>query len=125
MAWLRSLLVMVLLAVPATAAGMPRRVLIIHSFGRDFAPFHEVASEFRTQLARQSPEPVEFLEGSLEMAPLDGAERDQPLFAFLLAVFSGAQPDLIVPIGGPAALFLGRHRDALFPGSPILVVGVD
>jgi len=43
-----------------------RRVLILHSFGRNFAPFTAVSSTFRAELAQQSAEPIEFLEASLE-----------------------------------------------------------
>ena len=39
-----------------------RRVLILHSFGRDFAPFNALSSSFRTALAGQSATPIEFFE---------------------------------------------------------------
>ena len=32
--------------------GTAQKVLLIHSFGRDFAPFHLVASHFRTELGK-------------------------------------------------------------------------
>ena len=32
------------------------------------------------------------------------------------------KPDLVVPIGSPAALFAANNRDRLFPEAPILVV---
>jgi FixJ family two-component response regulator/signal transduction histidine kinase len=109
----------------ARAADGPRRVLLVHSFGRDYAPFHEVASRFRTELARLSPQPVEFLDTSLEMARFDGADRDRPLLDFLAAVFDPTRPDLVVAIGAPAAAFCSRHSADLFPGVPRLVVGLD
>ena len=54
----------------AAGADTPRvrRVLILHSFGRDFASFSAVSSGFRTELAQQFAVPIEFLEASLETA---------------------------------------------------------
>ncbi len=48
-----------LFALGAEAAG-PKRVLILHSFSRDFAPYDAIASTFRTDLARRSTEPLTF-----------------------------------------------------------------
>lgn len=120
-----SALALVLAAFPCSGAGPSFRILIIHSFGRDYAPFHLVASQFRTELAKRSPRPVEFVEASLEMARFDGAERDLPLVEFLRSVFKEDAPDLLVPVGAPAALFCQRHRQELFTEVPSLVVGID
>jgi hypothetical protein len=58
----------VALAGHAATVEAPRvkRVLVLHSLGRDFAPFSAASSRFRTELARQSVAPIEFLEVSLE-----------------------------------------------------------
>lgn len=110
-------------AVPGAEG--PRQVLLIHSFGRDFAPFDEVAGQFRTELARRGSGAMEFTEASLELARFDGAERDAPLLDFLTAVFKHRPPDLVVPVGAPALQFCTRHRTGLFPGVPMLALGVD
>jgi PAS domain S-box-containing protein len=121
-----SLLLLGLSAVSVTAQdGATRRVLLIHSFGRDFAPFNLMASHFRTELGKLYPERVEFVDASLEMARFDGVEKDEPLLTFLAAVFAQKPPDLLVPIGAPAALFCHRNRASLFPKVPILAVGLD
>ncbi|MCW5559254.1 MAG: hypothetical protein KIT22_15665, partial [Verrucomicrobiae bacterium] len=118
-------LIVFLPALRLLAADSPRRVLLVHSFGRDFAPFNEVSAQFRTELARRSPEPVEFLDASLEMARFDGVERDEALLEFLAAIFQDRAPDLVAPVGGPAAQFCLRHRPALFPQAPLLALGMD
>ena len=67
------------------AAEATRRVLVLNSFGRDFAPYRSIVSAFRTELARLSPAPVDFLEVSLETVRfeklsqtlLDAGEADQ------------------------------------------------
>ncbi len=122
---LRSILLLVFCAWPATASDSPRRILIVHSFGRDFAPFDEVSGHFRTELARRSQQPVEFLDASLEMARFDGLERDEPLLDFLAAIFQDRAPDLLVPVGAPAAQFCLRRRASLFPRTPMLALGME
>jgi signal transduction histidine kinase len=121
---LRSLCLVLLFSLPAMAE-QPQRVLLIHSFGRDFAPFHVMTSRFRSELAMKCPQPVEFVETSLEMARFDGAERDAPLRQFVTAIYRENEPDLIVAIGAPAAFFCERNRAGMFPETPLLVVGAD
>ena len=113
-------------AAPAESpAASPRHVLIIQSFGREFAPLDAVAQEFQAVLRTQSPLPVEFSEASLERARLDGPDREQPLIEFLAATHKTNPPDLVVPLGAPAVLFTHRNRARLFPSAPALAVGAD
>jgi len=111
----------------AHGAEAPRvkRVLILHSLGRDFAPFSAAAAGFRTELARQSAEPIEFLEASLETARFTEVMSETPFVEYLRALFADRPPDLLVPFGAPAMNFLLRHRENLFPGVPLLVGTVD
>jgi PAS domain S-box-containing protein len=103
----------------------PRRVLLVHSFGRDFAPFTQVVEGFRAELSRVGPQPVEFYETSLEMARFHGIDREEPLVVYLESVFGGRGPDLVVPFGAPAVHFCHRNRSRLFPGVPVLAAGAD
>ena len=102
-----------------------RRVLILHSFGRNFAPFTAVSSTFRAELARQSAVPIEFLEASLESTLFAEAGSETPLVEYLRALFTKRPADLIVPIGAPALFFLQRHSDVLFTRVPVLSVAAD
>jgi hypothetical protein len=102
-----------------------RRVLIIQSFGRDFAPYNNVVTAFREELPKKYAQTVEFYEASLEMGRFDGENRDRPLVDYLMATLDGIPPDLIVAICAPAAMFHQRHRESLFPGVPLLVVAAD
>lgn len=102
-----------------------QRILLVHSFGRDYAPFTQVVAGFREELSRISPRPVEFYETSLELARFDGVEREEPLVTYLESVFGGRRPDLVVPFGAPAILFCDRNRDRLFPNAPVLAAGAD
>jgi signal transduction histidine kinase len=55
--------------LPATASGEPRgepkRVLMLHSFGRDFLPWSEYARTIRLELEQQSPWPLDLQEHTL------------------------------------------------------------
>lgn len=112
---------------PTTGAAVSpvKRVLILHSFGRDFAPFSAASSGFRTELAGRSRAPIEFLEASLETARFAEGGSEAPFVEYLRALFAERRPDLLVPFGAPAMNFLRRHRDRLFPGVPLLVGAVD
>ena len=89
------------LALAAQAASTPKRVLIVHSFGRDVAPFDTVASSFRRELASHAPGPVVFLETSLDAGRAVGSNEENAFAAYLKARFSDPGPDLIVTVGGP------------------------
>jgi ABC-type uncharacterized transport system substrate-binding protein len=102
-----------------------KRVLILHSFGRDFAPYNAVSSSFRTELARQSSTPIEFLEASLETVRFTESGSEIPIVDYLRILFADRPPALVVPFGAPAMNFLQRHRERLFPGVPILFSALD
>ena len=110
-----------------TGAETPRvrRVFILHSFGRAFEPFHTVSSDFRTELALQSAAPIEFLEASFETSLYAEGGSETPFVDYLRALFAERPADLLVLIGAPAMHFVQRHREALFPGVPVLVVAAD
>jgi len=113
------------LATLCASAASPKRVLLIHSFTRDFAPFNTFSAILRTELVSQSPEPVDVFEVSLESARSDDPVLERPLVDYLLALLSGHRLDLVVPIGGPAARFAQRHRQALFADTPMLIAATD
>ena len=60
------LIVVLALLAPVAGAAEPKRVLLIHSSGRDFAPGDAVSQSFRSELARQFEQPVAFHEISLQ-----------------------------------------------------------
>jgi len=121
----------VVFALTATAqdasrpAPSPRRVLIVDSFGSYFEPFSSASSSFRTELASQSPEPIEFYEVALETARFAEGNIDRPLAEYLRVLFEQRPPDLVVPIGSPALRFCARHRESLFADVPILAAATE
>ena len=123
--WRRLSVALLLLSLASTAVAAPRRVLVLHSFGRGFEPFTRFASAFRTELAETSPDPIEFHEITLETALFAGAESEMP-FAEYLSAFDATRPlDLVVATGGSAINFVQRNRERLFRSTPVLFAGVD
>jgi C4-dicarboxylate-specific signal transduction histidine kinase len=113
-------------ALPSLAENTaPKRVLILYSFGQQFEPFRSPASVFRTELALQSPDPIEFYEASLETARFAEGDIDRPQADYLRALHANTPMDLVVTVGAPAFRFAERHHAQLFPDVPLLVSVTD
>lgn len=106
-------------------ASETKRVLLLHSFGPDVKPWSDYARAIRSELVRQSPWPIDLHEHSLVTARYKDETPERPFVQYLLSAFSNHQPDLIVSIGAPAAAFVQRHRQQLFPAAPMLLTVVD
>jgi signal transduction histidine kinase len=113
------------LAFAASAAAQPaaRQVLLLNSFGRAPHTFH--TQVFRTELARRSPQPLNFLEVSIEPAPFRSNSEAGPVVDYLRATVVGHHLDLVVAVGGPAAGFAQKYKQELFPETPLLLAAVD
>jgi signal transduction histidine kinase len=116
--------VVFLFAMTGAALSEPKRVLLLHSFGRNFAPWNEYARDFREELGRQSPQPINLYEASLASALYEDVE-EAPFIDYLRALFVNRPLDLIAAIGGPAVNFMQRHRHELFSSTPAVYVAVE
>lgn len=121
-AWLS---VAFLMFATAEAATEPRRVLIVHAFGHAYSPWSDMAASFREELIKNSSEPIDIYEVSLDTARVQDPHDERPFVEYIRAVLSGRKLDLIVPVGAPAAFFIQRHREMIFPTTPMLIVGAD
>ncbi len=102
-----------------------KRVLLLHSFGREFAPYDSATAAFRTELAQRSSEPVSFYDASLAAGEAPGTDVQQLLLELLRHRFAGSPPDVVVTFGSAAAVFYLQNRDKLFPGTPVVIYAVD
>jgi PAS domain S-box-containing protein len=107
------------------SAAAPKRILILNPFGHDVAPFSTAISAFRATLARELEEPADVYEIPLELARIEEPEGEVPLVDFLEGRIKSHPVDLVVLVGGASAQFAFRHRDRLFPDTPVLLVGAD
>jgi signal transduction histidine kinase len=119
------LAILLLLITFGSATAEPKRILILHSFGRDFAPFADFSSLFRERLVSASHDPIDFYEASLDSTRYAGNQDDTPLLEYLRILSSSRTLDLIVTTGGPAARFIQRHRSELFQNTPVLFTAVE
>lgn len=106
-------------------AAEPKRVMLLHSFGRDFKPWSEYAKSIRAELDRQSPWPLDITDHSLVTALSSDEDPESPFVEYLRALFAKRPLDLIVSIGAPAAAFVQRHRQQLFADTPMVFTAVE
>jgi len=103
----------------------PKRVVMLHSFGPRFKPWSDYAQTIRSEISQRWREPVDFLDHSLVNARQDD-EPSEAAFAEYLRTLYGNRPiDLIVAIGAPAAAFIQRYRQRLFPKTPMVFTAVE
>ncbi len=103
----------------------PKRVLILHSFGRDFRPWADYARAIRVELDRQSPWTLNIQDHSLIIGRSIDDNPEAAFVEYLNALEAKRPPDLIICLGAPAANFVQRHRSDLFPGTPLLLTSVE
>jgi ABC-type uncharacterized transport system substrate-binding protein len=101
----------------------PKHVLMLHSFGLRFKPWSSYADAIRAEMSRRGN--VDFQDRSLANARLDSDKSDGPFVEYLHALNADKPPDLIVAIGAPAAVFVQRHREDLFPKTPMVFTAVE
>jgi signal transduction histidine kinase len=134
---LRNLLFLAFAAAAAMALGLSlplsspasandtKQILVLHSFGREFKPWSEYAKAIRLELERQSPWPLDIQEHALVTARSSDENPEAAFVDYLHALHAKRKPDLIVSIGAPAAAFVQRHRQHLFPDAPMVLTVVD
>jgi len=114
-----------LLVANGLFAASPKRVLVVHSFGSVAPPFTTHSIAFETELVEKMGERVDLDEVSLDMARYADPNLQEALVEYLQKREAHWHPDLVVPIGSPAGVFVEHYRDRLFPDTPILYTGMD
>jgi signal transduction histidine kinase len=120
------LLAFVVFCAPIGAmAKEAKRVLLLHSFGPEFAPYELIVATIRTELAKGSSEPIAVYDASLDAGQTSGPEDAQAFLDLLRRRFAGSPPDVVITIGPPAASVYPLNRDNVFPGTPLVLAGLD
>lgn len=112
-------------AVERKLGGELKRVLILHSFGREFRPWSEYARRIKAELEQQSPWPLDVQEHTLLTARFNNPGPEAPFVDYLASLYQGAFPDIVLSIGAPAARFVQRYRSKLFPDTPMVLTVVE
>jgi hypothetical protein len=111
--------------LPAAARSETRHVLVLSSSERPFAPQSEFADALVRDLIRESREPIQFADVSIQAARASDSAPDASIARRIHAAFGSGRLDLVITIGGPAATFAQQFRQELFPATPTLIAGVD
>ena len=114
-----------ILAYSPVMAAESKTVMLLHSFGPDFKPWSDYARGIRAELHRQTSWPLDIVEHALIAARFSGDDPEGPFVEYLRALYTKQRLDLIISIGAPAADFVQRHRQKLFPTTPMLLTVVD
>ena len=116
-----------LVAMLGSAAAETKRVLMLHSFGRDVKPWSDYARNIRAELDQQSPWSLEISDHSLMTARFidEDSEAPAPFVEYLRALYAKRPPDLIVSLGAPAVVFVQRYRQELFATTPMVFTAVE
>jgi PAS domain S-box-containing protein len=113
------------LGLKNAAADEPKRVLLVHSFGSTAPPFTVESTAFETELVGMMGGSVDLDEVSLDMARYPDRDMQEAIVDYLQKRHAKWHPDLVVPIGSPAAIFVATYRDRLFPETPIVYASAD
>lgn len=118
---------MVVVSGPALGAdrSAPKRILLLHSFGRDFRPWSEYALSIKAALEQRAPWPLDVQEHTLLTARFNNPGPEEPFVDYLRSLYTGVPPDVVISIGAPAARFAQKYREQLFPHTPMVLTVVE
>ena len=112
-------------AASSEAQQVARQVLLLQSVNRGNLAIDQFTGNFRVELDQRADTPVNVVQVVVGPAGFVAAS-EQALVSYIRSTFvDRPDPDLIMSIGGPAAVFARKHRQQLFPGTPLLFAGVD
>ena len=111
---------------PAIEAQPPvQQVLVLQSFHRGSLPVDYFTGNFRVDLDQRAQRPVNVVQIVVGPTGFVGAP-EQAVVDYIRSTFADRpKPELIVTIAGPAAVFARKHRQDLFPDTPLLFASVD
>ena len=98
---------------------------MLQSVDRGNLTLDQFTGNFRVELDQRAEKPVNLVQVVVGPTGLVGAS-EQAAVDYIRSIFvNRSKPDLIVAIAGPAAVFARRHRQQLFPDTPLLFGAVD
>ena len=116
---------LVIAAASSDAQSPVNQVLILQSLDRGNLVLDQFTGEFRVNLDQRVARPVNVVQVVVGQRGFVTAP-DQAVVDYVRSMYADRPPpDLIVTVGGPAAVFGRKHRQDLFPGRPLLFASVD
>jgi signal transduction histidine kinase len=122
-AWLGCLLFIVAPASQAQPA--VKQVLVLQSLDRGNLTLDHFTGNFRVSLDQRAGKPVNVVQVVVGPTGFVGAP-DQAVVDYIGSIYADRPaPDLVMTVGGPAAVFARKHARQLFPTTPHLFASVD
>ncbi len=98
---------------------------MLQSLDRGNLTLDHFTGNFRVSLDQRAGNPVNVVQVVVGPTGFVGAP-EQAVVDYIRSMFADRPPpDLIVTVGGPAAVFARKHRRQLFPETPLLFASVD
>jgi len=116
---------LLLSAAPSDAQPAVRQVLVLQSFNRGNTTVDQFTTNFRVELDQRVEGSVNVVQVVVGPTGFVSAP-EQAVVDYIRSTFvNRPNPDLIVTIAGPAAVFARKYRQQLFPETPVLFASVD
>jgi signal transduction histidine kinase len=110
----------------AAAAQTPEgpTVLTIHQGAENF-PSNPVYDEaIRRALLANIHKPLQYFAEYLDPEPLTSEQEDEALADYVRRKYQGHHVDVVIAVNDEAVRFALKYRDDLFPGAPIVYIGL-
>jgi signal transduction histidine kinase len=118
------LLIWALLFLPAGTRAqqtpVPKRVLVLYWYDKDFPGHVKWDDSFRSALKATSDRTIEYYPEYLEANRFPGAVQSEALHRYLKQKYSDRTIDVVVAQSEVSLYFLAKYSDDLFPNTPIV-----
>ena len=117
---------LLVLGAAANGSAQPvRQVLLLQSVDRGNRVIDQFTGNFRVELDQRAEKPVNVVQVVVGPAGFVGAS-EQAVVDYIRSIFiDRPKPQLLMTVGGPAAVFARKYREQLFPDTPLLLASVD
>ena len=117
---------LLMLGAAVNAVAQPvRQVLVLQSVNRGNLTIDEFTGNFRVELDTRADKPVNVFQVVVGATGFVSAPEQATVGYIQSAFIDRPQPNLIITVGGPAAVFARKYRQQLFPDTPLLFAAVD
>ena len=113
------------LLAPELQAAEPKRVLMLHAFNYTFPATSVIADAARKRLLEHSPQSIEIDAEFLDLARNTDAAHEVRAATYIRDKYGQRPPDLVMTLGSAALPFILRHRDTLFPNTPVVFTSIS
>jgi signal transduction histidine kinase len=116
---------LLLIAAAGEAQTAVKQVLVLQSLSRGNLTLDHFTGQLRANLAARDRTSVNIVEVVVGATGFVGPP-EQAVVDYLVSMYAGGPPpDLIMTVGGPAALFAREYRQRLFPARPLIFAAMD